>query len=189
MQHNSTVGDRIFEAVRVPALIFLLLFSFLQAFAADAHEIELVSPHTGKQAIVDISTPITPVADIAVSRVAVDWREGMYCPIDRVTIAWLHEIVKELAAQGLTEGTPVVYVYSGFRSLATNRKVGGVKNSQHLKCKALDISIEGVSIKKVYQAAKKTQRGGLGYYPAKKFIHIDSGRVRQWYQPINSLTN
>jgi uncharacterized protein YcbK (DUF882 family) len=29
-------------------------------------------------------------------------------------------------------------------------------------------------------AARSLQLGGVGYYPASNFVHVDTGRVRYW---------
>jgi uncharacterized protein YcbK (DUF882 family) len=37
-----------------------------------------------------------------------------------------------------------------------------------------------VSVKVVRDAALRVSRGGVGYYPRSKFIHLDSGPFRWW---------
>lgn len=76
-------------------------------------------------------------------------------------------------------GKPV-RITSGYRSPAYNAKVGGVKNSYHLKGMAADIVIDGVKSKEVAQYAETIGCGGIGWYEAKNFTHIDtrSGCVR-----------
>jgi uncharacterized protein YcbK (DUF882 family) len=45
---------------------------------------------------------------------------------------------------------------------------------------AIDFRIPGVSSKVVAQTALSLRAGGVGFYPASDFVHIDSGRVRSW---------
>ena len=52
------------------------------------------------------------------------------------------------------------------------------KNSLHMKGKAIDFSIAGVSNGKLNNIAKDHAVGGLGVY--KNFVHIDSGPFRRW---------
>jgi uncharacterized protein YcbK (DUF882 family) len=76
-------------------------------------------------------------------------------------------------------------IISGFRSPATNAKLraksGGVaEKSLHMQAKALDIRLTGFSTKKLQQLAMSLRRGGVGFYNASNFIHVDTGKVRYW---------
>ena len=53
-----------------------------------------------------------------------------------------------------------VRINSGFRSLAVNKAVGGVKNSQHLKGEAADTVLVGMPVKKYYREIKNMVNGG-----------------------------
>jgi len=49
-----------------------------------------------------------------------------------------------------------------------------------LQGKAIDIRLPGVQLNNLRQAALKLHQGGVGYYPASNFIHVDTGRPRFW---------
>ena len=68
--------------------------------------------------------------------------------------------------------SPVI-ITSGYRTPEYNKKIGGVKNSQHTKGTAADIKIENVLASKVqkYLSQKYTNKYGIGKY--KNFTHID----------------
>ena len=56
----------------------------------------------------------------------------------------------------------------------------GCGPSQHLLGKAIDVRLEGVQTAQLRDAAIRLQRGGVGYYEASDFVHMDTGRVRRW---------
>lgn len=75
-----------------------------------------------------------------------------------------------------------VTVTSGCRSYGHNRRIGGARESYHLRCQAADIKINGVGKGKVANyVATLAQRGGLGTYCHDDSIHVDLGPRRQWY--------
>jgi uncharacterized protein YcbK (DUF882 family) len=87
---------------------------------------------------------------------------------DTIAIAW------ELAQRArLGE----LDIRSGYRTPAVNRAVHGAGDSFHLAAAALDIGVRDVP--GLAAEARKLARGGVGAYPARGFIHVDSGPVRQ----------
>jgi len=72
-------------------------------------------------------------------------------------------------------------INSGYRTLQTNENLeGAAKNSMHLQGKAADIRIGGVSTDYVAKLGLYLAGGGVGYYPQKGFVHVDTGRLRVW---------
>jgi uncharacterized protein YcbK (DUF882 family) len=49
-----------------------------------------------------------------------------------------------------------------------------------MKGQAIDIRVGGVPLDALHRAALDLRRGGVGYYPASDFVHVDTGRVRHW---------
>lgn len=99
--------------------------------------------------------------------------------IDIRVIEYLNTVDKSLG------GENQVHVISGFRSRAYNDLLlregrGVVPHSLHLAGKAVDFRIPGVGLKTVRQTALDLKSGGVGFYPASGFVHIDSGRARCW---------
>jgi len=77
------------------------------------------------------------------------------------------------------------HVICGYRTPETNalllkRNKSAVKNSYHLKGQAVDIRLPGLKTSVLRGAAYKLKRGGIGYYPRRRFVHIDVGPVRYW---------
>jgi len=76
---------------------------------------------------------------------------------------------------------PVVVV-SGYRSPRHNRRVGGAGRSMHLSCEAADITVAGVSKKRLHTyLMRHPKRGGVGLYARFDAVHIDIGNKRNWY--------
>jgi uncharacterized protein YcbK (DUF882 family) len=78
-----------------------------------------------------------------------------------------------------------INVFCGYRTPWSNEFLrshssGVSKNSLHMQAEAIDIRLPGVRTTAVRDAALALHRGGVGYYPASDFIHVDVGRVRRW---------
>lgn len=78
-----------------------------------------------------------------------------------------------------------LHINSGYRSPAHNARVGGKKNSYHLKGMAADITAKSFTPKKLASiiekliAEGKVKQGGVGIY--KGFIHYDiRGKKSRW---------
>ncbi len=83
------------------------------------------------------------------------------------------------------EITKPFHVISGYRSPVTNAKLAAASNgvarkSLHMQGMAIDIRVPGLDLKRVHAAAKSLSAGGVGYYGASNFVHVDVGRVRYW---------
>jgi uncharacterized protein YcbK (DUF882 family) len=78
-------------------------------------------------------------------------------------------------------GKPIT-INSGYRSPKYNAKIGGVKNSQHVKGKASDLRVSGMTPKEVALVIEglieqgKMKQGGIGIYP--NFTHYDIRGVK-----------
>jgi uncharacterized protein YcbK (DUF882 family) len=82
-------------------------------------------------------------------------------------------------------GGDEIHVVSGYRAPEYNewllrRGHGVAKHSLHLVGKAIDVRLPGVRLADVRRTALDLGRGGVGYYPASDFVHLDSGRPRSW---------
>jgi uncharacterized protein YcbK (DUF882 family) len=86
---------------------------------------------------------------------------------------------------GTVRAREAFQVISGYRSPKTNARLrkasnGVARRSLHMQGKAIDIRVPGVPLKELYQQARSLRAGGVGYYAASNFIHVDTGRVRYW---------
>ena len=92
----------------------------------------------------------------------------------------------QLSELATSAGVPPVYeVISGYRSPATNAMLHSTghavsEHSMHMQGRAIDVRLRGYNLAALRDLALAARRGGVGYYPRSNFIHIDTGRVRQW---------
>ena len=108
-----------------------------------------------------------------------DFRTEESHPIDPALLDVLFEL------QVLANREATFEVISGYRSPATNAQLrsgssGVASHSLHMEGKAIDIRISGFSTTKLRDYALSMKRGGVGYYAASDFVHVDTGRVRFW---------
>ena len=76
-------------------------------------------------------------------------------------------------------------VISGYRTHRTNEMLyehtrGVNPNSLHMYGRAIDICLSDRRLSDVHRAAMAMRKGGVGYYPASGFVHIDTGPVKYW---------
>jgi uncharacterized protein YcbK (DUF882 family) len=127
------------------------------------------------------------------------WEDGAYVPdalmaVNHVLRDWrtdtVHEIEPRLldllvALQGRLDKSERFDVICGYRSPATNamlheRSAEVATHSLHMVGQAIDIRLPGVELANLRDAALNLAVGGVGYYPASDFVHVDIGRVRRW---------
>ena len=92
-----------------------------------------------------------------------------------IAIGVLDFLAGVLDAVGATRAT----VLSAYRTPETNAMLartmlGVAERSQHLYGRALDIYLPA-RLEDAMLAARAMQRGGVGWYPNSRFIHLDSG--------------
>lgn len=108
-----------------------------------------------------------------------DWRENVAMPYDPGTLDVISALARKL------ELSSPVEVVSGYRSKHTNdmlRKThrGVAKNSYHTRAMAIDLRVQGRSVRQVASAAESLGGGGVGRYTRSQFVHVDSGPLRTW---------
>jgi uncharacterized protein YcbK (DUF882 family) len=108
-----------------------------------------------------------------------DWRQDAVAPIDP-------RVLDVLALIQNAAGTnrPLA-VLSAYRTPATNAILARsnpdvARNSYHMRGQAIDLTLAGIATASLRDYALSLGLGGVGYYPAHGFIHVDSGPVRYW---------
>ncbi len=166
------------------ALLVPLAFSPLSAIARTRTR-ELRFYHTHTSEMLDVvyaqNGAYVPEALVEINYLLRDFRSGDVHPIDPRLLDILSAVQERTASHGRFE------VISGFRSPATNsmlrhQSAGVAQNSLHLQGQAIDVRLAGADTRQLRSAAMSMAQGGVGYYPASDFVHLDTGRVRAWQE-------
>ena len=95
-----------------------------------------------------------------------------------------YELIDKLQQLRDMLGKPIK-VTSGYRTVAYNKKCGGIATSNHLIGKAADIKVSGMTPLELAKVADKIGFKGIGVYPT--FTHVDTqgstnGKKIYWKQ-------
>jgi uncharacterized protein YcbK (DUF882 family) len=174
------VSRRAFVAGLAGAVPGLAMPRDLWALPA-ARALNFVHTHTGERLSVEYFDGGGYLRDAltTVDHFLRDFRTGDVHPIDPGLLDLLHRLTH------LTGSIRPFQVISGYRSPATNemlrhRSEGVASGSLHMQGQAIDVRLADVPLAALRDAALATRRGGVGYYPASDFVHVDTGRVRTW---------
>lgn len=120
-----------------------------------------------------------PGAMRLVNRILRDHYSGDVHPMDPQVVDLLCVLQHKIGAHKPFQ------IVSGYRSPQTNAMLaslsdGVASHSLHMEGKAVDIRLEGASVRTLGRAAKSLRMGGVGQYPSSNFVHVDVGRVRTW---------
>jgi uncharacterized protein YcbK (DUF882 family) len=150
--------------------------------AADApRRIALLNLHTSERLDVEYFRDGAYLPD-ALSSIEVclrDFRTGQRHVIDPRLMDYLGEVAHTLGVD------PAFSVISGYRSPQTNallhdKSAGVAQHSLHMEGRAIDVRMSGVDCASLAAHALDLQRGGVGYYRASDFVHLDTGAFRTW---------
>jgi uncharacterized protein YcbK (DUF882 family) len=143
--------------------------------------LRLYNTHTGEslRSIFWAEGQFVPEALADINRLLRDHRSNTIAPIDPQLLLLLDKVSARVGSRQL------LHVISGYRSPETNQMLaeqsdGVARHSMHLEGKAIDVRLPGHELKALHRAALAAQGGGVGYYPASQFVHLDTGRPRHW---------
>jgi uncharacterized protein YcbK (DUF882 family) len=150
--------------------------------AASTRSLALYHTHTGEKLRVTYAENGATIPDALaeIDRFLRDFRTGEIHTIDRDLLDLLCRLRGRTGDRGTFE------IISGYRSPRTNemlRRTGGggvAKRSLHMDGKAVDVRLTGIRTARLREEAIAMQAGGVGFYPQSDFVHVDTGRVRQW---------
>jgi uncharacterized protein YcbK (DUF882 family) len=109
-----------------------------------------------------------------------DHRTGEVHQYDPRVFDLLHDLTVALGNPNLE-----IDVVCGYRTPWSNEFLrthghGVARHSLHMQAMAIDIRMPGIPTSRLRDAALALHRGGVGYYAASDFVHVDVGRVRRW---------
>jgi uncharacterized protein YcbK (DUF882 family) len=153
----------------------------LAALPKDVRSVAFDNLHTGEKLRVDYWTNgcYDQSALAAVNHVLRDYRNNEAHPIEPKLLDLLAVLHAKLDSRASFE------VISGYRSPATNALLhaessGVAAKSLHMQGMAIDIRLSDRALDVLHTTARDLRLGGVGYYPASDFVHVDVGRVRYW---------
>ena len=161
------------SAISLPALA--------RAAGPDERSLRFYNTHTGEtlRSLFWADGQFLPDALNDINKLLRDHRTNTIARIDPQLLVLLDKVSAQFGSQN------VVHVISGYRSPESNRKLAQLGNgvathSLHLEGRAIDVRFPGSELSDVRKAALKLRGGGVGYYPDSRFVHLDTGRVRNW---------
>lgn len=153
------------------------------AVSKNQRSLSFLHTHTGEQMslVYKIGDKFLPKSMVNIAHLMRDFRSGHVHPIDPALLDVLWQVQRNLKNSNPFE------IISAYRSPATNSMLrhrsantGVAKQSMHLTGQAIDIRLPGAALRDVRDAALELKRGGVGYYVSSDFVHLDTGRVRNW---------
>lgn len=150
--------------------------------ALEVRRIELFNTHTREtvSAVYKRGADYLPDALAKLNHALIDHRSGEVHDMD----PHLFDQLVDLAIAAGVE--PRYEIISGYRSPESNSKLAAVpgsgvsKKSLHMQGRAMDVRLKGVTVEQLRDLALAAKRGGVGYYPRSRFVHIDTGSFRTW---------
>jgi uncharacterized protein YcbK (DUF882 family) len=144
--------------------------------------LSLVAPQTGETlhgVPFWIEGHYEPDALREISHLMRDWRTGETREFEPALLDLLFDLRRVVGNESPYQ------VICGYRSPETNamlrresRRVA--RASLHMEARAVDIRLPSTNPGQIYRAALALERGGVGYYPRRGFVHVDTGPVRHW---------
>jgi uncharacterized protein YcbK (DUF882 family) len=149
--------------------------------ATDSRSLSFVHTHTGET----LSTTYfqdgkyLAVSLERVNHLLRDFRTNEVHPIDPTLLDILFDL------QGAAHHDGPFEVISAYRSAQTNaelrrRSSAVAEHSMHMEGRAIDVRLRGFPTAKLRDLAVTLHRGGVGFYRASDFVHVDTGSMRLW---------
>ena len=154
----------------------------LQALSSSPYRLHFFHTHTGERLniVYRDGEGYDQESLMRLNRYLRDHRTGEIHEYDPRVFDLLHDLITALGNPDLE-----IDVICGYRTPWSNEFLrthghGVARQSLHMQAMAIDIRVPGVPTAQLRDAALALHRGGVGYYAASNFVHVDVGRVRRW---------
>jgi uncharacterized protein YcbK (DUF882 family) len=154
----------------------------LQAVSDSSYRLHFVHTHTGEHLniVYRDDAGYDQESLERLNRYLRDHRTGEIHEYDPRVFDLLHDLTTALGNPNLE-----IDVVCGYRTPWSNEFLrthgrGVARHSLHMQAMAIDIRMPGIPTAQLRDAALALHRGGVGYYAASDFVHVDVGRVRRW---------
>lgn len=193
LSHRTTSFRNELTSIIRSIAVLLALFLFIEPLgrasgadisAARDYRLRFYHTHTGERLDIVYRRGDTylPDALAQLDHFLRDHRTGDVHHYNPKVFDLLHDLTESLGDSG-----GEIDVVCGYRSPWSNEflrhrsaRSGVAEHSLHMQAEAIDIRLPGIPTSEVRDAALKLDRGGVGYYRASDFVHVDVGRVRRW---------
>jgi uncharacterized protein YcbK (DUF882 family) len=149
--------------------------------AAAARRIALLNLHTDEHVDIEYfrAGEYVSGALARIDHVLRDFRSGEVHAIDPALVDYLVQVAANVGQVARFS------VISGYRSPETNQKLherssGVAQHSLHMQGRAIDVRMAGIDCANLAERAENLRRGGVGFYRASNFVHLDTGAFRTW---------
>jgi len=154
----------------------------LQAVSDRPYRLHFVHTHTGEHLNIvyrdDAGYDQESLARL--NRYLRDHRTGEIHEYDPRVFDLLHDLTTALGNPNLEINVVCGYRTPWSNEFLRNQGHGVARHSLHMEAMAIDIRVPGIPTSQLRDAALALHRGGVGYYAASDFVHVDVGRVRRW---------
>jgi uncharacterized protein YcbK (DUF882 family) len=154
----------------------------VQAVSEGSYALHFFHTHTGERLniVYRNNEGYDPESLVRLNSYLRDHRTGEIHEYDPRVFDLLHNLTMALGNPDLE-----IDVICGYRTPWSNEFLrthghGVARNSLHMQAMAIDIRVPGIPTAQLRDAALALHRGGVGYYAASNFVHVDVGRVRRW---------
>lgn len=105
-------------------------------------------------------------------------KDGSRIPADKSVVDGIIRVAKAMEEVRAYLGDRAISVNSWYRDPGTNRRVGGARDSHHMRGDAVDFTVQGLSPSEVQARLDSWWGGRGGLASASSFTHIDTRGVK-----------